>query len=234
MARLFTVIPTLNAAARLERTLASLAEAERAGLSGGWLVSDAGSEDGAIDLARRAGCWTITTARGRGAQLAAGAQAVRARMAAEDWLLFLHADTALSPGWSAAAARFMAEHGAQDRAGYFRFALDDPAPGARRLERAVAWRCKRFSLPYGDQGLMLSAAFYDRLGGFKPWPLFEDVDLVRRIGARRLAQLPARAVTSADRFQAEGYRRRSAKNLVLLTRYFLGADPARLARAYRK
>ena len=77
-------------------------------------------------------------------------------------------------------------------------------------------------------------ALYEALGGYRPWPLFEDVDLVRRIGKRRLSILRSKAVTCAERFQKEGYLKRSAKNLTLLARYYLGADPVRLARAYRK
>ncbi len=60
----------------------------------------------------------------------------------------------------------------------------------------------------------------------------EDVDLVRRLGRRRLAAIPARAVTSAARYRRRGYLRRSARNWVLLARWFAGRDPADLARRY--
>ncbi|MEQ8435473.1 MAG: TIGR04283 family arsenosugar biosynthesis glycosyltransferase [Oceanicaulis sp.] len=234
MTRILTIIPALNAAARLPATLQSLAEAERAGIGGGWILADGGSSDATVRLARQAGCAIHSGARGRGAQLAAGGEAALARAAQGDWLLFLHADTMLEPGWSGRARAFMEANADRDRAGYFRFSLDEPGARARRLERMVAWRCKTFALPYGDQGLLIPAAFYARLGGYKPWPLFEDVDLVRRIGRRRLCALPARAVTSAERFVSEGYLKRSAKNLSLLARYYCGDSPERLARAYRK
>lgn len=234
MSRIHVVIPALNAAARLPATLQSLAEAERAGVSGGWIVADGGSRDATVRLARRAGCAVMTGASGRGAQLAAGGEAALSRAAHGDWLLFVHADTTLEAGWTGPARRFMAENADRDRAGYFRFALDEGSARARRLERMVAWRCRTLALPYGDQGLLISAAFYARLGGYKPWQLFEDVDLVRRIGRARLTPLSPRAVTSAERFARDGYARRSAKNLTLLARYFLGDSPERLARAYRK
>ena len=82
---------------------------------------------------------------------------------------------------------FLAAPEAESRAGYFDFALDDPTPAARRLERIVAWRCRVLALPYGDQGLLIARSLYDAVGGFAPLPLMEDVDLVRRLGRRRLA-----------------------------------------------
>ena len=53
----------------------------------------------------------------------------------------------------------------------------------------MALRCRLFALPYGDQGLLIHRSLYDALGGFRPLPMMEDVDLVRRIGRKRLAYL---------------------------------------------
>lgn len=233
MSRLVTIIPALNAAAGLPPVLERLSEAERLGLSGGLVVADGGSSDATREIARRAGARIVTGASGRGAQLAAGADAAARLANPQDWYLFLHADTRLEPGWAGMARAFMTAERNARRAAYFRFALDDASHRARRLERAVAWRCRTFALPYGDQGLLIRRDLYEAFGGFKPWPLFEDVDLVRRLGRRRLAALPVRAVTSAERFRREGYARRSAKNLILLARYYLGDSPHRLAKAYR-
>ena len=222
------VIPALNEAARLPATLAALSTpAEGGGEALEILVSDGGSQDATADLAREAGALVVTGAQGRGAQLAAGAAAARG-----DWLLFLHADTRLAPGWRAAAAAFMADPANRQRAGYGRFCLDDPHPRARRLEKRVAWRCRRFGLPYGDQGLLICRNFYRALGGYRPLPLFEDVDLVRRIGRKRLVPLDTDAATGAERFLQAGYRRRSARNLALLSLYLMGAPPDWLARLY--
>jgi len=237
MARLFPVIPALNAASSLPAVFAGLAEGlglgARAGLIADWTLADGGSSDASVEIARRAGCRIVTGPRGRGAQLAAGAAVAGRVMSPQDVYLFLHADTVPAPGWSSAVRVWMERAQGRDRAAAFTFALDDHAPAARRLERSVNWRARVLKLPYGDQGLLISKGFYDRLGGFKPWPLFEDVDLVRRIGRSRLDVLPACAVTSAERFQREGYLKRSARNLALLARYWMGADPATLARAYR-
>jgi GT2 family glycosyltransferase len=167
----------------------------------------------------------IEAPRGRGGQIAAGIAAARG-----PWLLLLHADTRLAPGWDGDAAAAMHDTA---RAWFFRFALDDEAPAARRLERAVAWRCRVLALPYGDQGLLVHRDLLAAVGGMRPLPLMEDVDLVRRIGRARLGALDSAAVTSAARWRRDGYLRRSARNLACLSLWFLGVPPARIARLYR-
>jgi rSAM/selenodomain-associated transferase 2 len=225
MTALSIVIPALDAAASLPRTLAALGEWPDAEI----VVVDGGSRDGTAALARAAGATVLVAPRGRGPQLAAGATA-----AGGAWLLFLHADTVLAPGWRGVVERFMAAAGgtAVPRAGYFRFALDDPDPAARRLERMVAWRSRALGLPYGDQGLLIARHGYDQVGGFRPLVLMEDVDLARRLGRRRLVALDHQAITAATRYRAAGYRRRSARNLLCLALYFLGLPPRALARLY--
>ena len=220
------VIPALDCADSLARTLAALAATGDARFE--VVVVDGGSADRTRDVAAAAGARLLEAEGGRGAQLAAGAGA-----ATGDSLLFLHADTIPGPGWAEAAARFTADLGNRRRAAYFRFALGDPAPAARRLERMVAWRARALGLPYGDQGLLLGRQFYEDIGGFKPMPLMEDVDMARRIGRRNLVALDVPAVTSAARYRAGGYVARPLRNLTCLGLYFLGLPPALIGRIYR-
>jgi rSAM/selenodomain-associated transferase 2 len=217
---LSVVIPALNAATTLPATLAALGDA-----AGEVVVVDGGSGDATSSVAAALGARVLAAPRGRGGQLAAGVAAARGA-----WLLLLHADTCLAPGWAAAARAFMAA--GPDRAGYFRFALESADPRARRLERLVAWRCRCFSLPYGDQGLLIARSLLDRVGGIRPLPLMEDVELVRRLGRHRLVPLEAAAVTSAVRWERQGWHRRSARNLFCLALYFAGVPPRIIARLY--
>ncbi len=227
MAALSIIIPTLNAADHLRGSLPPLAAFAAIDLVHEVILADGGSSDATAAIAAAAGAALVTVAPGRGGQMAAGAA-----MATGDWLLFLHADTRLEPGWHAAARAFIQAPENSRRAGYFRFQLDDDRWRARLLAWIVAQRARFLGLPYGDQGLLIARDRYREIGGFKPMALMEDVDIVRRIGARDLAPLPATAVTSAERYRREGFIRRPLRNLLCLSLHFLGAPPAMIARIY--
>lgn len=220
------IIPTLDAAAHLPRTLGALVPAVMQGFVREAIVADGGSQDQTCAIAEAAGCEIVAAARGRARQMIAGAGIARG-----DWLLFLHADTALSEGWSEAARDFIWE-GSPMRAAAFRFAFDDESAAARRVVFWGRLRGRVLKLPYGDQGLLISRRFYDSIGGFRDMALMEDVDIVRRIGRGRLTILPVEAITSADKYRRDGFERRAWRNLGLMTRYLLGADPNRLAKHY--
>ncbi|MBM3523289.1 MAG: glycosyltransferase [Alphaproteobacteria bacterium] len=222
---LAVVIPTLNVENSLPRTVKALSLALRMPAI---IVADGGSTDGTLAVAGSLGARVVQAARGRGTQLRAGAEAALIR---SDWILFLHADTILEPDWLVAVEHHVRDR--PDRAGYFGFALDDPAPAARRIERLVRWRCALLALPYGDQGLLISKTLYEAVGGFRSLPLMEDVDLIRRLGRRRVAPLGAVATTSAARYRRGGWWARPMKNLAILMLWFCGVAPATLARLYR-
>ena len=96
----------------------------------------------------------------------------------------------------------------------------------------MAWRCRVLALPYGDQGLLIHRDLLASVGGIRPLPLMEDVDLVRRLGRRRLVALDAAAITSAAKWQRQGWYRRSLRNLACLALYFAGVPPRLIARLY--
>lgn len=185
-----------------------------------------GGRDPALDalVAGRPDVHLVRAAPGRGRQLDAGA--ARARGA---WLWFLHADSRVPAGWPAVFADAPAAAGG----GWFRFALDSAAWQARLLERLVAWRVRVLRLPYGDQGLFVRRATFARLGGFGPLPLMEDVAFVRRlVRDGPVVEPPLALLTSARRWERDGWLRRSLRNVSLLTLYGLGVSPERLARWY--
>ncbi len=224
-AQLSVIIPTLNAAPVLPACLGALFEGVSAGLIRELIVSDGGSGDATHAIAREAGAVLITGAPSRGGQLRRAGSLARGR-----WMLFLHADTVLDPGWSDAVAHHIAT---EDRAAAFRlaFAARGVMPGL-----VAGWanlRTRAFGLPFGDQGLVISRALYDRVGGYPDQPLMEDVALVWALKQPPLL-LGARAVTDAGHYRQGGWLRRGAGNLWRQARYVAGADPARLARGYRR
>lgn len=224
------VIPTRDAEQTLAPALAALIPAAVDGFIREVIVVDGGSSDRTLTIAENAGVEIVQTAAGRGHQLRLGAK--RARF---PWLLFLHADTELAVGWEQAAATFIDKVDLgrfPPGAAAFRFRLADDGWKPRALEAAVTLRCALFRRPYGDQALLIPRALYDDIGGFSEQPLMEDVDIVRRIGRRRMHMLRADAVTSAIRYRNEGYGKRILRNQACLALYACGVAPERIAAFY--
>jgi rSAM/selenodomain-associated transferase 2 len=229
-AMISVIIPTLNAERSLAHSLAALVPAVVDGIVQEAILVDGGSIDETRAIAEAAGTHFVEAPVGRGSQLEVGASHARG-----DWLLFLHADTVLEPGWEEEARNFVerVESGRRTRAAAaFRFTLDDDGFMPRVVEWLVSLRCRLLALPYGDQGLLIPRNLYNRLGGFRPLPLMEDVDLVRRLKRRELVMLRSRAVTSSERYRREGYLARSLRNLGCILLYYLRVPPRVLARLY--
>jgi rSAM/selenodomain-associated transferase 2 len=224
------IIPTLNAEEHLPACLTALVPAVVDGLIHEVIITDGGSTDGTRALADAAGCTVIACASAnRGLQLREGATAAR-----RPWLLFLHADTILEEGWISEVRRFVADTDqAPPAAAAFRFSLDDRGIKPTLMTFGVALRCTLFRLPYGDQGLLIHRDLYDQVGGYKPLQLMEDVALIRAIPRRQRRLLHATAVTSAKKYQRQGYLRRVVRNWTCLTLYFLGVSNETIARIYR-
>lgn len=220
------VIPTLNAQDVLGGALGALVGGAIGGLVKEVVVVDGGSTDHTRDIADAAGCRVLSSAPGRGTQMRTGAAQANA-----PWLLFLHADTVPDADWIDEVGAFISA-GRNDRAGVFRFALAERGLWPRVFELMVGIRTRFAHLPYGDQGLVISRTLYEAVGGYPDWPLFEDVDIVRRIGARRLHRFRTRAVTSGAKYVRDGWLRRAFHNQRLLWRFMAGADPKRLAEHY--
>lgn len=218
-------MPTLNAASDLPATLAALGSGIGSGLLREVILADGGSSDDTEAIAEATGARLVSAPRGRGTQLRAGAEAAKG-----DWLLFLHADTRLPPDWPGLCARHIETR--PDQAGWFALGFD--ADGiAPKLVAAWAGLRARLGLPYGDQALLISRPLYEAVGGYKPMALMEDVEMARALGRRRLAGLGGRVVTSAARYQREGWLARGARNLTCLALHLAGAGPERVAARYR-
>ena len=217
------IIPTLDEAPTIGATLAALV-----GLRGATevIVVDGGSRDDTVAIARRSGARVIEGARGRGTQLHVGACAARG-----DALWFLHADT-LPPVDAIARITAALAHDAQTVGGNFRLRFDG-TDGAARFLTWLYPRLRRLGLAYGDSGFFVRRAVYEQCGGFQSFPIFEDLDLLRRLKRRgRFVHLDAELVTSARRFAGRSFALTFARWSILQGLYWLGVHPRRLARGY--
>ena len=192
------------------------------------IVANGDPADPGVEDARRRfprARWTASEA-GRARQMNAGAELASGR-----WLLFLHADARLEPGW---VEQIRHVDGEPDVVGgCFAFALDSPARMARVIETGVRWRVRWLGLAYGDQGLFVRRAIFDELGGYRPLAIMEDLDLVRRL--RRHGRVWCSALpihVSPRRWERDGWVRRSSLNVLLVVLYYGGVSPDRLARSY--
>lgn len=219
--RLAIVIPTLDE----ERVLAdSLPRALEIGDE--VCVSDGGSRDATVDIARSMGARVVTAAPGRGPQLNRGAEVTES-----DVLLFLHADTRLPEG----AGDLVREAIASGAVGGGFLVRYEPARGSlRHAHRMVSLRTRLTGCPLGDQAQFVRRQSFEELGGFSEWPILEDLDLMRRLKRRgRIAIIDRSVVSSSRRFLSRGVLRTSAVNYLIWTLYFAGVSPEKLARLYR-
>lgn len=225
------IIPTLDAAATLRGCLRALEPGRRSGLVREIIISDGGSADATVELAASGGATVVQSPRGRGAQLAAGASAVHARP--DQWLLFLHADTVLSPDWMRAVSSHMPS--GPRRVGAFRLQFEGGGWRGRLVASGAMMRTRINKLPYGDQGLLIARDFYDALGGYAEMPLFEDVDLIDRIkvAGGSIDVLDADAVTSPARYVKDGYASRVLRNARCYRAFRRGVPIEEIVELYR-
>jgi rSAM/selenodomain-associated transferase 2 len=221
--KLSIVMPVLDETEDIEAALSALAPYRRRGAE--IVVVDGGSGDDTVTLARPLADRVIMAARGRSLQMNAGAAAAQG-----DLLLFLHADTRLPEN----ADRLLLDGLTRSGRIWGRFNVRIDGGGLLRVVAAMMnLRSRATGIATGDQALFVTAATFASVGGFPPIALMEDVALsarLRRIG-RPLA-LRAHVTTSARRWRQHGTLRTVLLMWGLRLRFFLGADPAKLARAY--
>jgi rSAM/selenodomain-associated transferase 2 len=222
--KLSIIMPVLDEAAGIEAALAALAPYRARGVE--VVVVDGGSRDDTPDLAHPLADHVIAAKRGRAIQMNAGAATTQS-----DVLLFLHADTRLPDN-----ADFLITDGlARSGRAWGRF--DVRIDGGGGLLGLVAfmmnWRSRISGIVTGDHAIFVQRAAFENMGGYPAIALMEDVALSTRLKriSRPLA-LRARVTTSARRWRQHGTLRTMLLMWRLRLSFFLGADPAKLARQY--
>jgi rSAM/selenodomain-associated transferase 2 len=217
------VIAARNEAPRLPLLLADLAAGPE--LVGEVVVVDGASGDATGRVAALAGARVLASPPCRGQQLGLGLA-----RSSGPWVLLLHADARLEPGWQPAVRAAL---GQPEAAWYFDLAIAAAQPALRLVEAGVALRSRWWQLPYGDQGLLLPRQLLCRAGGLPPLPLMEDLDLVQRLHAHtRLRPLGARLRVDGRRWQALGVWQTAIANARLRRAWRRGVPAETLAARY--
>jgi rSAM/selenodomain-associated transferase 2 len=215
------IIPTLNEAEILGKTLGSLKTH-----SVEIIVVDGGSQDHTVDVARQHTSSVLTSRPGRGLQ-----QDIGSRRARGDVLVFLHADTRLPPNFPDLIRFALADP--EVVFGAFLLGIHPSRPATDLIAFMANIRSRLLKVPYGDQAIFVKRPAYFLAGGFRHWPIMEDVDLVRRlhqIGGFRLARGFVR--TSVRRWEKENPLKTTLRNYSLILRYLTGTSPHTLACHY--
>lgn len=217
------IVPTLNEASQIPDTLRALQalDGEKE-----ILVVDGGSQDETVSIAIAAGAITIESARGRGMQQHAGALAARG-----DVLWFVHADTVPPPAAISDIRAALLDSSVV--AGNFGLTFDGPSRAARHMT-AIYPTLRWLNLCYGDSGIFVRRTVYEAVGGFRPFAVFEDLDMLRRLRkAGRFAHLKTRIVTSSRRFEGRNFAGMWLHWTTLQMLYWAGVHPNTLANWYR-
>jgi len=216
------IIPTFNEAAEIGTTLAEL---RSLGGNAEIIVADGGSNDGTATIARDFEAIVVESPRGRGGQMHAAALVSKGEI-----IWFVHADSRPAP----------------DALNEIRRALEDPSvvagnftlrfAGESRPAKFMTWFYRHISkigLLYGDSGIFVRRDTYESVGGFKPLPLFEDLELVgrvRKIG--KLVTLNAEILTSSRRFENRAFLPVFVRWIAFQCLYWIGVSSHTMAKIY--
>lgn len=218
MATISIIIPALNEADSIQKTIAPLVEQGAHEI----IVVDGGSKDRTVEIASEAGALVLSaTPHWRSSLMNEGA-----KNASGNYLFFLHADTivprnalSLIPS-DAGAATYL-----------IKWDTDHP------WMRAVAWyknNCDVWmNVVLGDHGLVVRKEIFEQMGGFANIPIMEDLEFYRRLVKKtKVHIIKEPVVTSARRFVERGIIRQWGINQIIKAGYALGVSHEKLARLY--
>jgi rSAM/selenodomain-associated transferase 2 len=215
------IIPTLNEAQFIQPTIQRIRDLNE---SAQIIIADGESSDETVQLCQKAKLKIVFSKRGRGSQCNAGAE-----KACGDILLFLHADTLLPQN----AFEVLSNYFRNPRINIGTFRLSFDSPNAMLRFYCSFTKFDSMFTRFGDQCIVIRKSFFQEIGGFQDWPLFEDVHLLRLARQRTpIISFPSAVITSARRFKTRGIIRTQIFNGFLLLLYLLGVSPTLLANWY--
>ena len=190
------------------------------------IIVDGGSQDNTVKIAKQMGVNVQCVEKGRGLQCNKGAQ-----KSSGDILMFLHIDTKLPKDTFKQLNHFFKDDAVQ--IGTFRLLFNFD----HWLLKFYAFFTRFDSIftSFGDQCIVVRKSFFDAIGGFPEWPLFEDVHFLRCARKRaKIYSFPGPVSTSARMFLSRGILRQQILNGFLIFKYLLGTEPDKLYKRYYK
>jgi rSAM/selenodomain-associated transferase 2 len=218
------IIPVLNEAENITRTINSI----QCGTNFEIIVVDGGSQDSTIEIVKELGIQQVLLSPpGRAIQMNTGVT-----VATGEILLFLHADTQLSPGFDLAVRETLIKPGII--AGAFTLKIDASTWGLRLIEWGVKMRSRFLQMPYGDQAIFMTKQAFLAHGKFPEIPIMEDFELIRSLQkSGKIAPVPIPVTTSPRRWLRKGILKTTLINQIVIVFYTLGMSPTKIVNWYR-
>jgi len=226
-ANISVIIPVLNEAEIINQTIEHICSLKN-NTNVEIIVADGDPCGSTIKTVSHQKVIGVISEKGRGRQMNKGAA-----VATGDILLFLHADTLLPVGAFEKITAVMRT--GRYAGGAFDLGFDSGRTSYRVIERAASYRSRLTRIPYGDQAIFIRKDIFDGLGGFREFPIMEDIELMRsikRIG-HRIFIIATKVKTSSRRWEREGIIYCTVRNWMLVTLYLLGVRPDTLVRFYK-
>ena len=216
------IVPTFNEALIIEESLTAIACLNPHEI----IVVDGGSTDITISIARRIATHVVTSEAGRARQMNAGA-----KKATGDLLLFMHVDSSLPPESFEKMTEEMRHR--EPTGGAFGLHIESEKISLKLISTFAIWRSKYLNLVYGDQTIFVRAEIFQKLEGFSPLPICEDLEFFRRLSQQgKVILLKEKAHTSGRRWITEGILLTTLRNIIITTLFLLGFPPRILGRWY--
>jgi rSAM/selenodomain-associated transferase 2 len=218
------IIPVFNEAKLLWPFLAHLRErAADAEI----IVTDGGSSDETIELARDSCNQLIVGERNRAKQMNAGADAAHG-----DILWFVHVDAEVPQGCLEEIQRIM--HDPKVVGGFFRIRL--PRSWVYRFTDSFAhYAGMLLGMRCGDHGIFCRRTVFVDVGGFPEVPLMEDVEFFRLLRRRgRVICSQKRILANPRRYETVGRVRLTLAYGLIAMLYIFGVPLSKLASLYER
>lgn len=217
------IIPALNEANSIASTLDALKSFESENVE--IILVDGGSSDETISIAENHNVKILHSPPGRGVQLQIGGDA-----AGGEILWFLHADTIAPPEAVFEITRALKNQ--HIAGGNFTIRFD----GTRFAAKFLTWlypKLNLLGLIYGDSAIFVRREIYEEIGGFKDYPIFEDLDFVERLRQEgEIITLQSIVTTSSRRFENKSFILTFLRWTILQFLYWLGVGPETLMKIY--